>query len=344
MLYLDDRLPTHPKILKAGALLGNGGASRALHLYVLGLTYARAHLTDGFIPFEFILSCGVVSKSSLCAQALASRHVGLWRKVYGGYQIHDYHDWNPKASTVKEKREADRARKAKARGRIHAVSSVDTARNPQGGASRARDRAFHESMKPVQRDGGTTSNQLEVVGSSEIRTTSKNLPPRFAQRCANPVENSNAKSPTGHRSAAALRSGTRAPDRRADDGRLRVEGTHQVPTRNPRLRQRPPACPEPSHDPGRAGSGTRVRASPAPAAPIATCARAGRHAPALGRRSQGGASDTPRTLRLVPAAAEADALGRVRADEHPRAVPHRGADRAPADDRRAQARQRPCAA
>jgi hypothetical protein len=129
MLYLDDRLLTHPKILKAGDLLGTGGASRALHLYVLGIGYARANLTDGFIPRSFISSCGVVSKSSFVAKALSARGIGLWRKVRGGYVIHDYHDYNPKAVTVKKNRAADRLRKTLERaGRNGKVSSLDMSR------------------------------------------------------------------------------------------------------------------------------------------------------------------------------------------------------------------------
>jgi hypothetical protein len=129
MLLIDDRLPTHPKILKAGQLLGNGGVSQAFHMYVMGLAYARQNLTDGFIPDGFVLSCGAVSKSSLCAKALSARGIGLWRKVHGGYQIHDFHRYNPKASDVKEKRERDRLRKqAERHGRNGSMSEVDISR------------------------------------------------------------------------------------------------------------------------------------------------------------------------------------------------------------------------
>jgi hypothetical protein len=129
MLYLDDRLPTHPKILKAGARLGEGGASMALHLFVLGISYARQNMTDGFIPRQFVSSCGVVSKSGLVANALSARGIGLWRKVRGGFVIHDYHHWNPKASVVKQKREQDRQRKALERaGRNGNLSTMDTPR------------------------------------------------------------------------------------------------------------------------------------------------------------------------------------------------------------------------
>jgi hypothetical protein len=112
VLYLDDHLPTHPKIFKAGARLGQDGPALALALFVAGLSYAREHLTDGFVPDQFVASCGLVQTPQSVARVLSSRAVRLWHKTRGGYQIHDYHDWNQKASEVKEKREADRRRKA----------------------------------------------------------------------------------------------------------------------------------------------------------------------------------------------------------------------------------------
>jgi hypothetical protein len=129
VLYLDDRLPTHPKILKAGARLGEGGASQALHLYLLGLAYARQNLTDGFVPESFVIACGAIPKSGSIAKVLANRTIRLWRKVKGGYQIHDFHKYNPKASEVKEKREHDRQRKAEERSRRNGnVSTMDISR------------------------------------------------------------------------------------------------------------------------------------------------------------------------------------------------------------------------
>jgi hypothetical protein len=156
MLYLADRLPTHPKILKAGARLGEGGASMALHLFVLGISYARQNMTDGFIPRGFVSSCGVVSKSGLVANVLSARGIGLWRKVRGGYQIHDYHHWNPKASTVKEKRERDRQRKALERaGRNGNLSAMDT--------PRTRARAFLKTTVPTKSTSTDAPRRLALA-------------------------------------------------------------------------------------------------------------------------------------------------------------------------------------
>jgi len=137
MIFLDDRLLTHPKLLKAGARLGQDGVSKAFHLYVWGIAYSKQHLTDGFISSTVLESCGAISGSGSIAKVLANRTVRLWRKVKGGYEIHDFHKYNPKASEVKEKRERDRVRKAEERSRRNGnVSTMDTA-----WTSRARARA-----------------------------------------------------------------------------------------------------------------------------------------------------------------------------------------------------------
>jgi hypothetical protein len=175
MLYLDDRLPTHPKILKAGNLLGNGGASRALHLYLLGISYARVNLPDGFLPFSFISSCGVVSNSSLCAKALSARGIGLWRKVHGGYLIHDFHDWNPKAVTVKEKREKDRLRKqAERAGRNGNLSMLDTAR------TRARAVPLTSTQYPKKKSTSTDAPRRLALARNQ---NARPAPATFALAC-----------------------------------------------------------------------------------------------------------------------------------------------------------------
>lgn len=111
MIYLDDKLPTHPKIFKAGAMLGKHGPAQAFSLFVAGIGYAREHLTDGFLPDQFVTSCPLVGEAKEVAKALADRRVKLWHRTRGGYVIHDFHEWNKKASEIKEKRARDRRRK-----------------------------------------------------------------------------------------------------------------------------------------------------------------------------------------------------------------------------------------
>ena len=175
MIYLTDEVVAHPKLLKAGARLGEGGVSQAFHLYVMGIGYARQHLTDGFIPNGFVSSCGVISKSSLVAKALSARGIGLWRKVRGGYVIHDFHKHNPKASEVKEKREQDRQRKARERGgRNGNLSTMDTLRT--------RARASHVP-RTTKENGAASTNQPE----EEKIFRDPNNKHKQRPRCAQPV-------------------------------------------------------------------------------------------------------------------------------------------------------------
>ena len=111
-IYLDDRMPTHPKFMRAAQLLGPPeGHARAFLLYVLGLGYARQYLTNGHIPVTFPQGVGLISAPENVVKALCDPRVKLWRKVDDGYEIHDYLDWNVRASVIKEKRRLDRDRK-----------------------------------------------------------------------------------------------------------------------------------------------------------------------------------------------------------------------------------------
>lgn len=160
MLYVDDKLPRHPKIFKAGAMLGDNGPAQALALFMDGLSYAREHLTDGFIPDKFVSSCGLVQTPQSVAKALSSRSVKLWHRVRGGYRIHDYHDWNKKASEIKKKRREERDKKraqretekAHGNGHLNALSR-DLSPGDNSRTSRARASTIHDPRTTVQLEG-----------------------------------------------------------------------------------------------------------------------------------------------------------------------------------------------
>jgi hypothetical protein len=117
MAILYDDLPNHPKILKAGKIIGRDGASRALAMYVAGLCYARKWFTDGFLPDHFVDKFVQDSRPVSVAQALSSRSVHLWHRARGGYRINDYHDVNPPAEKAKRQKELARLRKQRERER-----------------------------------------------------------------------------------------------------------------------------------------------------------------------------------------------------------------------------------
>jgi hypothetical protein len=165
MLYIDDRLPRHPKIFRAGSLLGDNGPAQALALYLDGLSYARSQLTDGFVPDTFVTSSCVVQEPLRVAFVLSSRGVRLWKRVRGGYLIHDYFDLNPTALEVKEKRAKEREKKRRQR-------------HPNGNGTGACPPGTPRAPVPdVPVPGTSTTDQVPVPRSSQI---AHGLPSAFA--------------------------------------------------------------------------------------------------------------------------------------------------------------------
>lgn len=186
MLYIDDKFPRHPKIFRAGEKLGKDGPAQAIALFLEGLSYAREHLTDGYIPDKFVATSATVSRPVRVAFVLSSRDVRLWHRVRGGYVIHDYHDWNRKASEVKEKREAERVKKQRQREASRKGNSgVSPGVSPRDieGDSRARGTTYHDprttgpcSVVPIEVLGKIT----DAEASARVRVRQETS---FAQLC-----------------------------------------------------------------------------------------------------------------------------------------------------------------
>ena len=113
VIYLDDRLIGHPKLIQAGQLVGRNGVSRALHLYLVGLVHARKYLTNGFVSAQVVADCRTVESPLRVAGCLCSEQVLLWHRQPGGYQIHDFLKYNKTAEEVKHQQQVTRDRVAK---------------------------------------------------------------------------------------------------------------------------------------------------------------------------------------------------------------------------------------
>ena len=93
---LDDQFPDHPKIMQAGPLAG--------WLYVCGLAYCNRLLTDGFIPAGAVNRLADVPNAPKLAAALVT--AGLWDAAAGGYQVHDYLEYQPSREQSERTKEA----------------------------------------------------------------------------------------------------------------------------------------------------------------------------------------------------------------------------------------------
>ena len=100
-IRLDDQIAHHPKILQVGL---------SAWFYVGCIAFAQRFLTDGFIPEAAIASlCGGIEKPNVHIKKLVKARL-LDRKP-GGYQVHDYLEFNESSASVKRRREEDRKRK-----------------------------------------------------------------------------------------------------------------------------------------------------------------------------------------------------------------------------------------
>jgi len=97
---LDDQFTSHPKLIQAGPLAG--------WLYICGLTYCARYLTDGFIPSPAVRLLADLKKNQEQVDSLVE--AGLWVKCEGGYQVHDYLDYNPSSEQVRHERTAAKER------------------------------------------------------------------------------------------------------------------------------------------------------------------------------------------------------------------------------------------
>ncbi len=124
---LDDQANGSPKLLAL--------SDPAWRMWGCALIYCQAQLTDGFIPEHAIHTFGVRAKDKtkvadeLCAPQVPGR-APLWLRVEGGYQFHDYLQWNDSKDEVLAKRDKDRRRKG-----FRPDSDRNSKRNPRGVAS-----------------------------------------------------------------------------------------------------------------------------------------------------------------------------------------------------------------
>jgi len=94
---IDDAAMTHPKVI--------GLSDKAFRLWVWGLAYCQQHLTDGYIPLAAIKAASVLRVASQLVQAR------LWDvREAGGWDVHDYTDWNDSREEVNDKRTRARER------------------------------------------------------------------------------------------------------------------------------------------------------------------------------------------------------------------------------------------
>jgi hypothetical protein len=95
---VDDQSYGHPKFLRC--------STQAIGVWMLAGAWSSSQLTDGFIPEGAL---GVIRATGDDMDELTS--VGLLARVKGGWKMHDFSDYNPTSTKVKEEREKSAERK-----------------------------------------------------------------------------------------------------------------------------------------------------------------------------------------------------------------------------------------
>jgi hypothetical protein len=181
-IKLDDNAIDNPKFYAAARHLGRHGHARAFAVYMAGLCYSNGHLTDGFVSDQVVSAFKCDRKPHEIALVLSFPDVRLWQREEGGFRIHDYHVYNPKAKEIKDKRARDAERKrlereAKQAARPHGQGAESAA------LARARSRSRSGSSLSLYEDpalprgedcgnpvenGGGVPRELEAVAAPAV--------------------------------------------------------------------------------------------------------------------------------------------------------------------------------
>jgi len=121
---IDDGFSDHRKLNALGPL-----APLAGWLHVCALCYCARQLTDGFVPAGQVAKLARFEALSVTLEDLVTAllRVGLWHRKRGGFQIHDFLDYNPSRKKVMTERRRNAQRQERFRGRHGKRNAVSNA-------------------------------------------------------------------------------------------------------------------------------------------------------------------------------------------------------------------------
>lgn len=188
----------HDQANGSGKLLAlSNGAYR---LWGAGLIYCQANLTDGFIPEHVPATLGVRVKSTrelslfvdeLCRSLLPGKGP-LWHRAPGGFQIHDYFDWNDSRESILADRARTKDRVKRFRDRMAADRVTNGVQNADVTPLQPRfETEETESYERRLKSGSTSTEDQNQEDQRRSRGALRSQPPddapRVLQRLAHDV-------------------------------------------------------------------------------------------------------------------------------------------------------------
>ena len=175
---LDENFDQHPKVVAAGLL------AELMHIHAL--IYCNRHLTNGFVS-EYVIG-RLLDRDQLAdlsgdtpktfAEVLVE--IGLWDKVPGGYEIHDYLEYQPSRAAVLALREAKvRAGQAGGQASAQARAQADAQAKLKQNSSRSQAEG-QAKFKPVSVSDSVSEGVINPsVGSPVDNSPVDNYRPRW---------------------------------------------------------------------------------------------------------------------------------------------------------------------
>lgn len=175
---IDDQFPEHPKIEEVGPL--------GMAMQVAALCYANRYLTDGKLPSRTVakfmptVSFDPETGDPVTWRDIASLLVeaGIWDEVEGGYQIHDYHEYQPSKAEVEEtrKKRAEAGRKGgKANGKQSAKQNESNELSKTASKTEAK-------SNPVPKPGPVPNTQEQKNTTRPTSWPEESVPHKLASR------------------------------------------------------------------------------------------------------------------------------------------------------------------
>ena len=152
---VDDQLAVHVKAVAAG--------NAAMGLWVRAGAWCSAQLTDGRLPAAMVRA---LDGSDADARRLVA--AGLWTAVDGGYEFHDWEQWQPSKDQVLAERAAGRERVAKSRARARerrtfAVTHDERSATPSPSPSPDYYSPLMSQSRDTRASGETDAEELSEI-------------------------------------------------------------------------------------------------------------------------------------------------------------------------------------
>lgn len=144
---VDDSFYDHPKVFDA--------PDCAVALWLRAGTWSARNLTDGFVPTG--MPARFCDDHERAVRELLTR--GLWKRARGGYQFHDWTDYQPSAADVKSVREK-RANAGRKGGLISGKVRSKPGSKAEANASPVASRLLEPPARPVPILGGALGDPL----------------------------------------------------------------------------------------------------------------------------------------------------------------------------------------